>query len=415
MVNIGYTTIFEWLLQTKARVNFLKGGANSSKSYSVAQHLLLNKFYKERDRRILIVRKTTPAIRTSCYQLIKDLFYKYGLPYKANKTELTFEYGSNLILFKGLDDPEKIKSSEYNYIWAEEATEITHNDYIQLNLRMRRETDGLNQMFLSFNPIDAQHWIKKEVEDKPDSDTVIHNSTYKDNPFASDTDIKVIEDLINKDENFYRVYALGQWGILKNIIYEGWKVYSSITDYIKEAGHEPKDITYGIDWGYESEAALVKTYWFDGHKFITEELIYKKGLTTPAFIEEAKKVLAENIKEDDPSKKEPLLRREMRRDFYAGTDEPGSIQEFYNAGFNIHKAVTDVRDGINFCKSHLIGLIGSGIVKEAQGYKRKEDKNENVLEEPVKAFDHAMDGMRYSVYTAVKGQLEVMNLNLSLR
>jgi phage terminase large subunit len=400
MANIGYTSVFEWLLKTKARINFLKGGANSSKSYSIAQHLLLNKFYKEKNKRILIVRKTTPAIRTSCYQLIKDLLYKYNLPNHLNKTELTFEYRDNLILFKGLDDPEKIKSSEYNYIWPEEATELTFNDYIQLNLRMRRETDGLNQMFLSFNPIDSLSWIKREVEDKPNSEVVIHNSTYKDNPFASETDIKVIEDLINQDENFYRVYALGQWGILKNIIYTGYKVLS-------EPPKNYKDISYGIDWGFESPCALIKIYWLDGQKVVWEELVYKKGLTTPKFIEEAKRVLEESITEVDPKKKELLLKQELQREFYAGTDEPNSIQLFYEAGFNVHKAVTDVRDGINYCKAHLTGVIGSNLVKEIQGYKRKEDKDGNVLEEPVKAFDHAVDGGRYGTFSIGRNYTEV--------
>jgi phage terminase large subunit len=416
MVNVGYTAIFDWLVNTKARVNFLKGGANSSKSYSIAQHLLFNKFYKENNKRILVVRKTTPAIRNSCYQLFKDLLSKYSLPHHPNKTELTFEYKNNLILFKGLDDPEKVKSSEYNYIWPEEATELTFNDYIQLNLRMRRETDGLNQMFLSFNPIDAQHWIKREVEDKPGSDISIHNSTYKDNPYASETDIKVIEDLINQDDNFYKVYALGEWGILKNIIYDGWKA-------LTEPPKDIKDISYGIDWGFESPCALIKVYWLDGQKVVWEELIYKKGLTTPAFIEEAKKVLRASlpeVDEHDPDKKEKILNnlfeQELQREFYAGTDEPSSIQQFYEAGFNIHKAITDVRDGINYCKAHLLGLIGSNIVKEAQGYKRKEDKNGIVLEEPVKVLDHGMDAGRYGTFSIARNYRDQSdNLNFSLR
>jgi phage terminase large subunit len=234
------------------------------------------------------------------------------------------------------------------------------------------------------------------------SKIAIHHSTYKDNPFASAADIEIIEDLINKDENFYRVYALGQWGILKNIIYSGWKSYASIVDY----GKQPKDISYGIDWGFESPCALVKVYWFDGQKVIWEELVYKKGLTTPAFIEEAKRVLREQITEEDNDKKELLFRQELQREFYAGTDEPSSIQQFYEADFNIHKAVTDVRDGINYCKAHLIGLIGSNIIKEAQGYKRKEDKNGIVLEEPVKVMDHGMDGGRYGTFSIGRNYME---------
>lgn len=398
MTNVGYTTVFEWLLQTKARINFLKGGANSSKSYSVAQHLLLNKFYKEKNKRILVVRKTTPAIKNSCWQLVTDLIKKYGLPYHPNLTDMRLIYRDNIMLFKGLDDPEKIKSSEYNYIWPEEATELSFADYVQLNLRMRRETDGINQMFPTFNPIDAQHWIKREVEDKPDEDIVIHNSTYKDNPYASAADIKILENLINQDENFYRVYTLNQWGILKNIIYDNYKVLT------EPPAIGVKNIDYGIDWGFESPCALIRIYWLDGNKVIWEELIHRKGLIIPAFIEEAKRVLTGS--EEDPEKKALLLKQEMQRGFYAGTDEPGSIQEFYNEGFNIHEAVTDVRDGINYCKAHLVGVIGSNLVKEIQGYKRMEDKNGNVKEEPVKFNDHGMDGGRYGTYSIGRNYMQ---------
>jgi phage terminase large subunit len=394
---VEVTAIFDWLCEAKARINFLVGGANSSKSYSIAQHLILNKLYSEHDKRILVVRKTTPSLRNSCYLLINDLLKNYGLPHELNKSDMLISAHGNTILFKGLDDPEKIKSSEYNYIWVEEGTELTLDDYIQLDLRLRRATDTINQMYWSLNPIDSLHWIKREVVDKPDSKVALNHSTYKDNPFASKEDIEVLENLIATDENFYRVYALGQWGILKNIIYSGWKALSSQDiDYNlpeeakKDAKYHIKDISYGIDWGYENPCALTRIYWLDGYKFIAEEVIYQRGLTTPKFIELAKSILKPE---------------ELKQSFYAGTDEPNSIQSFYEAGFNIYKAITDVRDGINFCKSHLIGLIGSNIIKEAQGYKRMEDKDGNVKEEPVKVFDHAMDSMRYGTFSKIKSQL----------
>lgn len=379
MTNIGYTKVFEWLLQTKARINFLKGGANSSKSYSIAQHLLLNKFYKERNKRILIVRKTTPAIRTSCYQLIKDLLYKYNLPHRANKTELTFEYKDNLILFKGLDDPEKIKSSEYNYIWPEEATELTFNDYIQLNLRMRRETDGINQMFLSFNPVDSLSWIKREVEDKPNSEVVIHNSTYKDNPFASETDIKVIEDLINQDENFYRVYALGKWGVLKDLIYS-FKTVDKPTSW--------DDIIYGIDFGFNAPSAVVKIYIKD-YKATWHEVLYQSGLTNSQLIERLNEIIPKHHRV---------------RQFFADSAEPARIEEFYQAGYNIQASDKSVKDGIDCCKTKVSGITreSTNLIKEMQSYKYKEDKDGNVLEEPVKFNDHLLDAGRYATYTYFK-------------
>ncbi len=170
---------------------------------------------------------------------------------------------------------------------------------------------------------------------------------------------------------------------MQYIIYTDWKAYNSI----EEIDRKILNITYGIDWGYAKPATLIKVYHLEDDKVIWEEIIYKTGLTTPDFIELAK----ERISEADG-----------RREFFAGTDEPGSIEQFYKAGFNIRKAKTNVRDGINFCKSHLVGLIGGNIIKEAQGYKRMEDKNGNVLEGPVKFMDHGMDAGRYGTYSAIR-------------
>jgi len=392
MQKIKVTDVFGWLTKTTERINLLVGGAGSSKSYSVAQ-FLIKKFFEEKDIRILVVRKTTPSLRITAYHLILDLLKEYGwLSYcNLNKTEMTLTCDNNEMLFKGLDDPEKIKSAEFNYIWVEEATEITLEDYRQLNLRLRRK-GKLNQIFLTCNPISALHWIKQELADK--QKIAINHSTYKDNPFLDEVYRQQLEDLINQDVNFYKIYALGQWGVLENIIYEGWKSYGNISEY----GKQPQEISYGIDWGYESPAALIRIYWFDGDKVIWEEVIYQEHLTIPEFIKLAKELIPEN---------------EIQKEFYAGTDEPGSIQQFYDAGFNIHKAITDVRDGINYCKAHLIGLIGANIIKEAQGYKRKEDKNGNVLEEPVKFMDHGMDGGRYGTYSRVGslGYSEVLDIS----
>jgi len=220
MQRIEATVVFEWLSETQKRINLLVGGAGSSKSYSIAQHLL-RKFYEEDDIRILVTRKTTPSLRISCYQLILDLLKKYGWLYHQNKTELILSQGNNAILFKGLDDPEKIKSAEFNYIWAEEATDLDLDDFRQLNLRLRRETKTINQMFMSCNPISALHWIKTEVADK--LDVAVNHSTYKDNPFLDKDYVAEIEDLINKDDNYYKIYALGEWGVLENIIYSKWQ------------------------------------------------------------------------------------------------------------------------------------------------------------------------------------------------
>lgn len=386
MAKTKRTRVLRWLQDhSNIRKLFLIGGADSSKSYSIAQYLLIDKFFGEQRKKILALRKTRVDCKDSCYELILELLEDLGLPYYINKSDLLISSADgkrNTIKFTGLDERNKFKSKEFNYIWINETPEFTYEDYLELVRRCRRKTDTVNQIISDFNPIDANIWLKTEVVDKPKDNMRFDYSTVDDNPFAAEEDIRELEELKDIDENLYNVYRLSKWGILKHIIYTNWKAYNKISDY----GRTPLEVSYGIDWGYAKPAALIKVWWFDGDKVIWEEIIYRKGLTTPDFIELAK----ERIPEEERSK-----------EFFAGTDEPGSIQQFYDEGFNIHNAITDVRDGINWCKSHLVGIIGANLIKEAQGYKRKEDRNGNVMEEPVKFMDHGMDAGRYGTYSRV--------------
>ena len=107
------------------------GGAGSSKSYSVAQ-LIIEKLINERNKTIGVARKTFPALRMTAYKLIIDLLKEYGI-YQTdlhNKTEHTYTHGNSVIQFFSLDDTEKIKSANFNYLWLEEANEFTKDDYL---------------------------------------------------------------------------------------------------------------------------------------------------------------------------------------------------------------------------------------------------------------------------------------------
>ena len=93
---------------------------------------------------------------------------------------------------------EKIKSiTGITDIWCEEATEFSEEDIEQLNLRLRARAEAL-QMFFSFNPVSKANWVyrrwfAKGVEITPD--TVIHQSTYKDNRFLPDDYVATIEKM----------------------------------------------------------------------------------------------------------------------------------------------------------------------------------------------------------------------------
>ena len=358
------------------------GGAGSGKSYSTAQHIILRAL-EEKGKRFLITRKTLPALRMSCLQLVKDLLNEYEIPYEFNKSVSEMWIGDNQILFKSLDNPEKIKSSEFNYIWAEEATELTHQDYLQLRLRLRRKNEVNNQMFMTLNPIDQFHWIRTQILDAPGGEIASLQSNYKMNPFLPDEYIEQLEGLAEIDENYYRIYALGEWGVLQNLIYPNWDVVDRMPENYDE-------IVYGLDFGYVNPTALLEIRIKENEIWV-KEIIYQSYLTNAELID--------------------LLKEKIDRDvsIYADSAEPQRIQEIYQAGFNVYSSEKDVSFGINKVKQYKMHILEDSVnlIKEIRSYKWKEDKEGRILEEPVKFNDHAMDAMRYAL-ASIHKQTEIL-------
>ena len=362
------------------RINAVYGGAGSGKSVATAQEICL-KLVTEDDIRTLVTRKTLPSLRISAYLLVREVLSDMRVPYELNKSEMTITHRENQIFFKSLDDPEKVKSAEFNYIWVEEATEITRDDLLQLNLRLRRKnTNGENKIYLTFNPIDAYHPLITDIVQGNRDDVAIHHSTYKDNVrFLAPEYIHELEDLINQDDNFYRIYALGEPGILKNVIYTNYTVDPQLP-------RKEEDTFYGLDFGYNNPSALIKVTIWDRTIYV-QELLYKSELTNADLIKELRGIA---IPENAP--------------IYADSAEPQRIQEIRRAGWNIHPADKSVTDGIDAVKRYRLHIHpdSTNLISEIRGYKYREDKDGRVLEEPVKFRDHCMDAVRYAIHTHLK-------------
>jgi phage terminase large subunit len=148
---------------------------------------------------------------------LDDLFH---VPEGKNSSlHIKCKLNGNEALFYGLDKVEKRKSIEgITGVWIEEASECTTDDFRQLNIRMRGKA-LYNQMIISFNPIDINHWLKKEFFDIAKPDALTMHSTYKDNPFLDEGTKKELEAFKISDPYYYSVYCLGEWGVLGKTIF----------------------------------------------------------------------------------------------------------------------------------------------------------------------------------------------------
>lgn len=371
--------VYRDLLFNKNRYLHLYGGAGSGKSYFAAQKLLLRSLTEKRHK-ILLVRKVARTIRHSQFSLIKSLLYSSGLDeyYKINDSDLRMSslLNGNEFLSAGIDDREKLKSIfGITSIWVEEATELDFSDFNQLDLRLRGRTKNYKQIILTYNPVNSHHWLNT----KQFKDAYKLRTTYKDNIYIDGEYIDVLKNLKEQDEEYYNIYALGKWGVLKNVIYRPFEIFNTFPVNFDET-------IYGLDFGYNNQTALAEVNIKD-KVFYLREMIYECRLTNTDLINKMK-----NLK----IKKGSYI--------YCDSAESGRIEELKRAGFNVFPADKNVKDGIDFLKScKILSHSGNtGINKEVLSYSYKQDKDGNLLDEPIKFNDHMMDAIRYAIYSYFK-------------
>jgi phage terminase large subunit len=278
------------------------------------------------------------------------------------------------MVFKALDDPEKIKSYDASIIWVEEATDLDYDTYLQLDLRARKP--GIfNQIFYSYNPVDVRHWTVTDIiEAKDKTDIAVLHSTYQDNPFLPDSYVKRLLGLKEKDENYYRIYTLGLPGLVENLIYNNYKIESF------NLGKDPD--FYGLDLGFNDPNALIAGWVWDQKTYL-KEMIYQ---TEQNPVDLIKSMDSLGIA------KGPPIYCDHRTDV---------IDMLNKEGYNVYLADKDVHPGIMYVKSQSLVIHEESInlLKEIQRYKWMKDKNGKLLEKPVDYNDHIMDAMRYAIYS----------------
>jgi len=195
----------------------LYGGASSGKSVFCAQKIIA-RIKSEYNHRFLILRKIDRTIRHSVYDQLRQVIYSEGLEneFIINKSEYDFTHLSgNQILCKGLDDPMKLKSiTGISGVWMEETTEFTNDDIDQIILRIRGIQSNYTQYLYSFNPVDEDNQIVRRFLFENRADTKVIHTTYKDNPYLTEQDHKVIEGYKFTNSLYYDVYCLGIPGVV---------------------------------------------------------------------------------------------------------------------------------------------------------------------------------------------------------
>lgn len=321
---------------------------------------------------ITVARKTFPALKASAMRDFFTILEMQGWynPLHHNKMEGTYKLFGNLVEFISVDQPQKVRGRKRDILFVNECNEISLEDWRQLILRTQ------DRIIIDYNPSDEFHWIYENVIPRSDSD--FFKTTYLDNPFLGKETINEIERLKEADENYWKVFGLGERGVSRSTIFTHWKEVDKVPDNYKL-------MSVGLDFGYTNDPTAIVKVFTDGHGYCLEEVCYATGLLNTD--------ICNVLRAEGIGRAETIV---------ADNAEPKSIDVIHGQGFNIYpcrKGRDSVRSGIDYMRSKPLLITSNSVngIKELRNYKYKEDKNNKPINEAVDAWNHFIDASRYAI------------------
>lgn len=364
------TTAINKILALKKRVKIIQGGTSAGKTFGILP-ILIDKATKTSNLEISVVAESIPHLRRGA---LKDFIniMKWTSRYideSFNKSLLKYQFvNGSYIEFFSADDPSKLRGARRDILYINECNNIEFEAYNELSIRTKKE------VYLDFNPAN-EFWVHTELKEENDTDFVI--LTYKDNEALDERIVKEIEKNRSKATtssywaNWWRVYGLGEVGMLEGVVFSNWKMIDKIPN-------EARLIGYGLDFGFTNDpTAIIEIYNYNDQR-IVNEICFQTGLVNT----EIAKKLQKNVIA------------------YADSSEPKSIEEIRRTGQQI-KGVTKGKDSVNFgiqimqSQKYLVTSNSTNLIKELRAYCWDRDKTGKQMNKPIDNFNHTIDALRY--------------------
>lgn len=365
---------------------------------------------RDKGRNLVCIRKSDITNRDSTYAELTGAVYKmFGdkadryWSIKQSPLQLTCRSNGNQIIFRGVNDEkqrEKLKSITFQKgkltdVWIEEATEITQADFEIIDDRLRGELPAgqFYQIRMTFNPVNKNHWIKKNFFDRVDSNVLTHHSTYLMNRFIDDAYRERMERRKEVDPEGYQIYGLGEWGEVGGLILHNWEVKDISLDL-----NDYDDIAIGQDFGFNHANAILLLGIRDDNIYILDEIyVHEK---------ETSEIIPIAIEKGLPKNKE----------MWCDSAEPDRIKMWKTAGFRAKPVVKEKTVEKKYQAAQIDWLKGVvsknktikriiyvhphciNTIAELQQWKWKKNEQTGEYEdEPVPIMDDAMAALRYGV------------------
>ncbi len=387
------------IAEEKSTHYWLKGGRGSTKSSFISIELILG-IMKHQGTNAVVLRKVGATLKESVFEQLLWAIEKLNVSayWEKRLTPLTLIYKptGQKILFRGADNPEKIKSLKLSkgyirYVWFEEVSEFNGiNEIRTINQSLLRGGEKFD-IFYSFNPPKSvSHWVNLEAElQSLREDTVLHHSTFLTVPeiwLGEQFVAEASEVKKNKREVFLHEY-LGQ------AVGVGAEVFANVTlrkitdDEIKSFDK----VRHGLDWGYGPDPLCYVILQAEKDKILIFYEFYKYRAS---FDEVAKNISEHNFLNDAVT---------------ADSAEPRSNDELRSRGIRVlaaKKGAGSVEHGITWLQNLSEIVIDPercpNVAREFKNYELDSDTNGNFKGGFPDRNNHSIDAVRYACERELK-------------
>lgn len=389
----------------------ITGGRGSGKSFNASTFIERLTFeMTEAEKIVHQVLYTRYTMVSANMSIIPEMMEKIDLDgttkyFKTTKTDIVNKMTKSCIMFRGIktssgNQTAKLKSIQgITTFVCDEAEEWTNEEEFDKIMLSIRKKGIQNRIIIIMNPCDSNHFIyKKYIENThklveidgvqvqvSTHPNVLHiHTTYLDNlENLSPEFLKEVEDMkVNNPEKYAHV-VIGRWAdVAEGAVFKKWGI-------VKEFPVHAKKVALASDWGYTNDPSTGIRCGIVDNRLYVDELFYETGMLTNAI---AEKLKPWGLK------------------VYGDSADPRLIQEIKNRGVNIYpvdKFPGSIKAGID--KIHEMELFVTErsyhIIEELRKYVWDKDKDGHYVNEPVDAWNHCIDPIRYYILGHILGRI----------
>lgn len=355
-----------------------RGGTRSGKTFSNLQIVYQLALLDTKPTITSVVSETFPHLKRGAIRDFRETLGDLWDEECWSKSESVYTLrNGSIIEFFSADAPAKVHGPARDRLFLNEIQNIPYEIARQLFVRTR----GL--ILMDYNPT-ASFWGNEKIEPRPDCVTI--QSTYKDNTFLSPEQVREIESNAT-DRNWWKVYGLGEFGTLEGLIYD-----FDLVDAMPEPDPKLVEVA-GVDFGFSHDPTAIVRIVADPRKREAwcEELCYETAMMNRHIIAK--------LGEKGVGYRTPI---------YADCAEPKSIAEIKEGGYNVIPCVKEAPVKSDKLKFQIQWVQGwrlhftkssLNLIKEGRNYTWAKDRDGNLTNTPIDIYNHALDAMRYGLYT----------------